>query len=186
MLDVLPAGAVSLDVCRRALREREHARGLEPGVDPLGTAGVERTWPDCSWLRHSLALLRASARLTAFSPPSPISRRRPASVKRKSQLLEPDEETCSTRPPFTFDAGNNRYVCPAGKYLKPAQRGHWKNPFRYRASLYDCQVCQLKPKCCPNMMIRKSTAARMSLHVTSLAQSARRRRIANHAESERR
>jgi len=60
-----------------------------------------------------------------------------------------------SRSDFAFDAENNRYVCPAGKYLKPAQRSQQKNPFRYRASLYDCQVCQLKPKCCPNMIIRK-------------------------------
>jgi hypothetical protein len=60
-----------------------------------------------------------------------------------------------SRTDFTFDAANNRYVCPAGKYLKPAQRSQQKNPFRYRASLYDCQVCQLKPRCCPNMIIRK-------------------------------
>jgi len=60
-----------------------------------------------------------------------------------------------SRSDFVYDAENNRYVCPAGKYLKPAQRSQQKNPFRYRASLYDCQVCQLKPKCCPNMIIRK-------------------------------
>lgn len=60
-----------------------------------------------------------------------------------------------SRTDFVFDAENNRYVCPAGKYLKPAQRSQQKNPFRYRASLYDCQVCQLKPQCCPNMVIRK-------------------------------
>jgi transposase len=60
-----------------------------------------------------------------------------------------------SRIDFIFDTENNRYVCPAGKYLKPAQRSQQKNPFRYRASLYDCQVCQLKPQCCPNMIIRK-------------------------------
>jgi transposase len=60
-----------------------------------------------------------------------------------------------SRTDFVFDADNNRYICPAGKYLKPAQRSQQKNPFRYRASLYDCQGCQLKAKCCPNMMIRK-------------------------------
>ena len=60
-----------------------------------------------------------------------------------------------SRSDFVFDSGNNRYVCPAGKYLKPAQRSQQKNPYRYRASLHDCQLCQLKPKCCPNMSIRK-------------------------------
>jgi len=60
-----------------------------------------------------------------------------------------------SRSDFIFDAENNRYLCPAGKHLKPAQRSQPKTPFRYRASLYDCQVCQLKPQCCPNMIIRK-------------------------------
>lgn len=60
-----------------------------------------------------------------------------------------------SRTDFIFDRENNRYVCPAGKYLKPAQRSQQKKPFRYRASLYDCQACQLKLKCCPNMDIRK-------------------------------
>ncbi len=59
------------------------------------------------------------------------------------------------RSEFTFDAQNNRYVCPAGKYLKPAWRSKQKNPFRFRATLYDCQDCILKSQCCPNMAIRK-------------------------------
>ena len=59
------------------------------------------------------------------------------------------------RSNFSFDAENNRYVCPAGKYLKSAWRSKQKNPYRYRASLYDCQDCSLKSQCCPNMAIRK-------------------------------
>lgn len=59
-----------------------------------------------------------------------------------------------SRSEFIFDVENNRYVCPAGKYLKRAQRSQQKNPFRYRASLYSL-VFALKPKCCPNMVIRK-------------------------------
>ena len=38
------------------------------------------------------------------------------------------------RSDFIFDAENNRYICPAGKYLRPAWRSKQKNPFRYRAS----------------------------------------------------
>ncbi|WP_189442248.1 transposase, partial [Pseudoduganella dura] len=60
-----------------------------------------------------------------------------------------------SRADFIFDAENNCDVCPAGKHLKPAQRSQQKNPFRYRASQYDCQICELKTKCCPNMVIRK-------------------------------
>jgi hypothetical protein len=68
---------------------------------------------------------------------------------------EPGDGTFG-RSDFTFDAENNRYICPAGKVLKPAWRSRVKrNPFRYRASQYDCQACPLKPKCCPNMVIRK-------------------------------
>lgn len=59
------------------------------------------------------------------------------------------------RSSFFFDAQHNRYVCPAGKYLKPAWRSQQKNPYRYRASVYDCQPCLLKPQCCPNMVARK-------------------------------
>jgi transposase len=68
---------------------------------------------------------------------------------------EPDDGTFG-RSDFIFDAENNRYTCPAGKYLKPAWRSRVKkNPFRYRASQYDCQACPLKPRCCPNMVMRK-------------------------------
>jgi transposase len=57
---------------------------------------------------------------------------------------------------FTFDAENNRYVCPAGKFLKAGWRKGMKtNPFRYRASWYDCKDCPLKNKCCPNTSVRK-------------------------------
>jgi hypothetical protein len=34
------------------------------------------------------------------------------------------------RTDFIFDADNNRYVCPAGKHLKPPQRDQAKTPFR--------------------------------------------------------
>ena len=60
-----------------------------------------------------------------------------------------------SRADFFFDAENDRYVCPAGKQLRPSQRGHMKTPLRYRASQKDCHVCELKGKCCPNMLARK-------------------------------
>lgn len=61
------------------------------------------------------------------------------------------------RSSFSFDAQNNRYTCPAGRFLKPAWRSKQKNPYRYRASLYDCQDCSLKSQCCPNMLVRQIT-----------------------------
>ena len=61
------------------------------------------------------------------------------------------------RSDFTFDAVQNRYECPAGKFLRPSWRVKKKDPFKYRASQYDCQPCPLKAKCCPNTPHRKIT-----------------------------
>ena len=68
-------------------------------------------------------------------------------------VFDKSERTNGTfgRADFTFDGENNRYICPAGKFLKTAWRSKKKNPYRYRASLLDCQSCPLKAKCCPNM-----------------------------------
>jgi Transposase DDE domain len=59
------------------------------------------------------------------------------------------------RSDFTFDAATNRYTCPAGKTLKPSWRNKKKNPYRYSASQFDCQVGPLKTTCCPNVLSRK-------------------------------
>jgi hypothetical protein len=59
------------------------------------------------------------------------------------------------RADFTYDAENNRYICPAGKFLKTSWRTKKKDRLRYRASQYDCLACPLKEKCCPNSLNRK-------------------------------
>ena len=69
---------------------------------------------------------------------------------------ERDDGTFS-RSDFKFDPEQNRYECPAGKFLKPSWRKKKKNPFIYRASQYDCRACPLKASCCPNMTHRKIT-----------------------------
>ena len=66
-----------------ALRRRLSARGSRP----LATAA-----------RCSSALVRASARLTSGQAPSPISRRRPSTVTRRTQHLDPDSYTRKIRP----------------------------------------------------------------------------------------
>lgn len=48
------------------------------------------------------------------------------------------------------------YVCPAGKVL--GSTGTLANDgatLLYRASKYDCDACELKPRCCPKMPARK-------------------------------
>lgn len=68
-----------------------------------------------------------------------------------------------SRSDFTYDQGQDAYVCPAGKLLRQRQRTY-RNPrpladddgmMRYRASKLDCDACELKPRCCPNTPARK-------------------------------
>jgi transposase len=57
------------------------------------------------------------------------------------------------RSSFTFDKDQNRYACPAGKFLQPARRRDKKNPYRYRASVRDCRECTFKPVCRPPLAV---------------------------------
>jgi transposase len=67
------------------------------------------------------------------------------------------------RADFAFDHETDAYTCPAGKQLRQRQKVY-RNPrplvdkagmLRYRASKFDCDVCHLKPQCCPNEPARK-------------------------------
>jgi len=66
------------------------------------------------------------------------------------------------RSDFTWQAEEDRYVCPAGKLLL-RNRYKSKNPggvtkdntIIYRASKRDCDQCALKPVCCPKGPGRK-------------------------------
>lgn len=69
------------------------------------------------------------------------------------------------RADFTFDTENDLYICPGGKELKQYRRAY-KTPrsgankdetIRYRARKPDCDVCALKPRCCPKDPQRKVT-----------------------------
>jgi transposase len=60
------------------------------------------------------------------------------------------------RDDFTYDRESDVYFCPAGKML--TCKGTLVNDgatLMYRASKYDCDACQLKPRCCPNAPARK-------------------------------
>jgi hypothetical protein len=68
-----------------------------------------------------------------------------------------------SRDDFTYDHTSDTYRCPAGKTLQRYRRwftvpraGVMKdNSLRYRASKRDCEVCPLKPRCCPPTPARK-------------------------------
>lgn len=60
------------------------------------------------------------------------------------------------REDFTYDHEGDVYRCPGGKML--TSKGTLVNDgatLLYRASKYDCDVCALKPRCCPNAPARK-------------------------------
>ena len=61
-----------------------------------------------------------------------------------------------SRADFTYDHAGDVYTCPAEKLL--TTRGTVVNDdttLMYRASTFDCAVCALKPRCCPNTPARK-------------------------------
>src|SRR6202790_3409496 len=66
-----------------------------------------------------------------------------------------DDGTFS-RGDFNYDQKADIYLCPAGKVL--TSTGTLVNDgttLLYRASKYDCDACELKPRCCPKMPARK-------------------------------
>jgi len=68
-----------------------------------------------------------------------------------------------SRADFVFNAASNTYTCPGGKTLQQYRRpfttprsGVTKASTRlYRARQADCEVCALKPRCCPGQLRRK-------------------------------
>ncbi len=68
-----------------------------------------------------------------------------------------------SRADFTYKAEQDCYVCPSGKDLRQfrtAGRAAKAKPppdglLRYRSRKSDCDVCPLKPRCCPNLPLRK-------------------------------
>jgi hypothetical protein len=61
-----------------------------------------------------------------------------------------------SREDFIYDHKGDVYFCPAGKML--TCKGTLVNDgatLLYRASKYDCDVCPLKPRCCPASPARK-------------------------------
>ena len=68
-----------------------------------------------------------------------------------------------SRADFTFDPEKDRYTCPAGKELVQFRRTYAtprtgitaEGTRLYRASKRDCDVCDLKSRCCPNAAARK-------------------------------
>ena len=65
------------------------------------------------------------------------------------------EDGTFSRRDFHYDKAHDRYICPGGKTLKTTGRLHSDKTYRYIASTFDCQVCPLKARCCPNTPARR-------------------------------
>ena len=65
-----------------------------------------------------------------------------------------DDGTFS-RSDFRYDPTGDVYHCPGGKRLGTSGTVHEGKTLLYRASKIDCDVCPLKPQCCPKEPARK-------------------------------
>jgi len=65
-----------------------------------------------------------------------------------------DDGTFS-RSDFRYDPTNDVYHCPGGKRLGTSGTVHEGKTLLYRASKLDCDLCPLKPQCCPKEPSRK-------------------------------
>src|SRR5947208_16260821 len=65
-----------------------------------------------------------------------------------------DDGTFS-RSDFRYDSTDDVYHCPGGKRLGTSGTVHEGKTLLYRASKLDCDVCPLKPQCCPKDPARK-------------------------------
>ena len=65
------------------------------------------------------------------------------------------EDGTFSRLDFIFDEARDLYVCPAGKPMKTTGRLHTDGYYRYAASKRDCDICPLKPRCCPTQPERR-------------------------------
>ena len=65
-----------------------------------------------------------------------------------------DDGTFS-RSDFRYDGAGDVYHCPGGKQLGTSGTVHEGKTLLYRASKLDCDVCPLKPQCCPKEPSRK-------------------------------
>jgi transposase len=66
---------------------------------------------------------------------------------------ERDDGTFS-RSDFRWDRRRGVYICPNNKVLHSTGTVYDGTLLRYRASKFDCDVCPLKRKCCPNTSAR--------------------------------
>lgn len=61
------------------------------------------------------------------------------------------------RDDYKWDEDNNRFVCPAGKFLTTTGKPTADDKYVYRSRNLECAVCPMKPDCCPTTPSKKLT-----------------------------
>ena len=61
------------------------------------------------------------------------------------------------RDDYKWDADNNRFVCPAGKFLTTTGKPTAADTYVFRSRNLECAVCPMKPDCCPTTPSKKLT-----------------------------
>ena len=65
------------------------------------------------------------------------------------------EDGTLSRSNFRWDKRRGVYICPNNKVLHTSGTVHDGRTLFYRASKLDCDVCELKARCCPKQLARK-------------------------------
>ena len=65
------------------------------------------------------------------------------------------EDGTLSRSDFRWDKRRGVYICPNNKVLHTSGTVHDGRTLLYRASKLDCDVCELKARCCPKQLARK-------------------------------
>ena len=60
-----------------------------------------------------------------------------------------------SREDFSYDKDRDVYICPERKILTTTGRVFKDNTLYYRSSKFDCDLCPLKTRCCPNAPARR-------------------------------
>jgi len=108
---------------------------------------------DLSWLRSELAPHYSSMGRPSIDPELMIRMLVVGYVFAICKSKR-DDGTFSRRD-FQYDPTSDVYHCPGGKRLGTSGTVHEGKTLLYRASKLDCDVCPLKPQCCPKEPSRK-------------------------------
>ena len=61
------------------------------------------------------------------------------------------------RDDYKWDADNNRFICPAGKFLTTTGKPTAADTYVFRSRNLECAVCPMKQDCCPTTPSKKLT-----------------------------